>query len=67
MSERYSLSANSISALINYLKSQPYQMVRPIFDMLDTDLEKFTVENLEIEEVDRPKDKKVSRINKRDN
>lgn len=63
MTERFSLSTNSISALINYLKSQPYQLVRPLFDMLDTDLEKFTVENLEIEEVDKPKP--VTNIRKR--
>jgi hypothetical protein len=62
MSERYSLSANSIAVLFNYLRSLPYESVRPIFDMFDKDLEKFTVENIDITE--EPK-KKVTRINKR--
>lgn len=42
--ERYSLSPNSISAIFNYLKEQPYVSVRGLFDLLDVDLQKYSVE-----------------------
>ena len=42
--ERYSLSPNSISAIFNYLKEQPYVSVRGLFDLLDVDLQQYTVE-----------------------
>ena len=59
MTERFSLSAESIQALINFLKNQPYQLVRGLFDILDRDLKQYTVDH-EIED-----EKPVTNIRKR--
>lgn len=36
--ESVNIKSSTLNAIISYLKNQPYEYVRPIFDLLDTDI-----------------------------
>lgn len=36
--ESVNIKSSTLNAIISYLKNQPYEYVRPIFDLLDNDI-----------------------------